>query len=63
MDGDERVAGGEQGAVQGHRFGQYWLGQPVIVALIVALIWLGDRLRQAARPTTQVAAMQDADRG
>ena|SRR5882757_2167736 len=34
--------------IQGGSFAQYWILQPVILAVIVALVWLGSRLRRLA---------------
>jgi hypothetical protein len=36
-------------AVQGRNFAQYWVSQPVILAFIAAMTWLGDRLGRAIR--------------
>jgi len=38
-------------ALQGHGFAQYWIAQPIILALMAACAYLGARLRHAVRRT------------
>ena len=47
-------------AVQGGAGGQYWLAQPVILALIVGLAWLGSRAGSRLRRSKRQAVSTDA---